>query len=143
VVPVQPVALNGAGARSLLGWLLKPLRKIVNRGPKRNPRSGTFASPAVLARPGGSAGTTAKLGMLMQKFGSPELTAPRVAWDAWLATHSGAAAVATRQAARLEALVRHARRASPFYAERPAIGWTWTGTRQPLKCGARSVVMAG
>jgi hypothetical protein len=39
--------------------------------------------------------------MIMQKFGS-ELTAPRVAWDAWLATHSGAAAVATRQAANVE-----------------------------------------
>jgi hypothetical protein len=52
----------------------------------------------------------------MQRFGSPELTAPRVAWDAWLATHSGAAAVATRQAARLEALVRHARRSASVLA---------------------------
>ena len=53
----------------------------------------------------------------MGRSGSRELTAPRVAWDAWRATRGGSAAVATRQAARLEALVQHARRASRFYAE--------------------------
>jgi hypothetical protein len=68
--------------------------------------------------PGRIGGTTAKLGMIMQNFGSRELTSPRVAWDAWRATHSGPAAVAPRQAARLEALVMHARLASRFYAER-------------------------
>jgi phenylacetate-coenzyme A ligase PaaK-like adenylate-forming protein len=53
----------------------------------------------------------------MHDFGSRELTAPRVAWDAWRSTSSGSTAVAARQAARLEALVRHTREASRFYAE--------------------------
>jgi phenylacetate-coenzyme A ligase PaaK-like adenylate-forming protein len=48
---------------------------------------------------------------------SRELTAPWVAWDAWRATHGGPAGIAARQAARLEALVQHARQASRFYAE--------------------------
>jgi phenylacetate-coenzyme A ligase PaaK-like adenylate-forming protein len=48
---------------------------------------------------------------------SRELTAPRVAWDAWRATRSGPAAIVARQASRLDALVRHARQASRFYAE--------------------------
>jgi phenylacetate-CoA ligase len=52
----------------------------------------------------------------MGRSGSRELTAPWVAWDAWRATRGGAA-VASRQAARLEALVRHARQASRFYAD--------------------------
>lgn len=42
----------------------------------------------------------------MHDSGSRELTALRVAWDAWRSTRSGPAAVAARQAARLEALVR-------------------------------------
>jgi phenylacetate-CoA ligase len=53
----------------------------------------------------------------MHDSGSRELTAPRVAWDAWRSTRSGRAVVAARQAARLEALVQHARGASRFYAE--------------------------
>jgi phenylacetate-coenzyme A ligase PaaK-like adenylate-forming protein len=53
----------------------------------------------------------------MEGSGSQELTPLRVAWDAWRATRGGPAAIAARQAARLEALVRHARLASRFYAE--------------------------
>jgi phenylacetate-CoA ligase len=53
----------------------------------------------------------------MEGSGSQELTALRVAWQAWRATRNGPAAIAARQAARLEALVRHARLASRFYAE--------------------------
>jgi phenylacetate-CoA ligase len=45
------------------------------------------------------------------------LTAPSVAWDAWLAARGGPAAIARRQQARLKALVEHARRASRFYAD--------------------------
>jgi phenylacetate-CoA ligase len=40
-----------------------------------------------------------------------------VGGDAWRAARSGPVALTARQAARLEALVRHARRASRFYAE--------------------------
>ncbi|GAA1752662.1 phenylacetate--CoA ligase family protein [Kocuria aegyptia] len=36
-------------------------------------------------------------------------------WDAWWAEHAGTAAIARRQRTRLAALVRHARRASPYY----------------------------
>jgi len=54
----------------------------------------------------------------MERSGSQELTALHVAKDAWRATRGGPAAIAARQAARLEALVRHARLASRFYAER-------------------------
>ncbi|PVZ10918.1 phenylacetate--CoA ligase family protein [Actinomycetospora cinnamomea] len=46
-----------------------------------------------------------------------ELTAAGVAWDAWRAVRGGPPAIAARRAARLDAVVRHARRASPFYAE--------------------------
>ena len=52
----------------------------------------------------------------MERSGSLELTAQWVAQDAWRAARSGPALTA-RQAARLEALVRHARRDSRFYAE--------------------------
>ncbi len=45
------------------------------------------------------------------------LNAFGVAWDAWRAGRGGPAAIRERQAARLEALVSHARRASPLYAE--------------------------
>jgi phenylacetate-coenzyme A ligase PaaK-like adenylate-forming protein len=45
------------------------------------------------------------------------LTAPWVAWDAWRAIHGGQAGIAARQAARLAALVQHARQDSRFYAE--------------------------
>ncbi|WP_293308732.1 phenylacetate--CoA ligase family protein [Mycolicibacterium sp.] len=44
------------------------------------------------------------------------LTALGVAWDAWRATRGGPPGIHARQAARLDALVRHARQASPFYA---------------------------
>jgi phenylacetate-CoA ligase len=53
----------------------------------------------------------------VERSGSRELTAPWVAWDAWRAARSGPAALTARQAARLEALIGHARRASRFYAE--------------------------
>jgi hypothetical protein len=53
----------------------------------------------------------------MGRSGSRELTAPRVARDAWRATRGSAAALAARQADRLKALVQHARQASRFYAE--------------------------
>jgi phenylacetate-CoA ligase len=53
----------------------------------------------------------------MERARSRELTAPCVAWDAWRATHGRPTGMAARQAARLEALVQHARRASRFYAE--------------------------
>ena len=53
----------------------------------------------------------------MERARSRGLTAPWVAWDAWRATHSRPPGIAARQAARLEALVQHARRASRFYAE--------------------------
>jgi phenylacetate-CoA ligase len=53
----------------------------------------------------------------VERSGSLELTAPWVAWDAWRAARSGPVALTARQAARLEALVRQARRASRFYAE--------------------------
>lgn len=53
----------------------------------------------------------------MHDSGSRELTAVRVAWDAWRSTRSGSAAVSARQAARLQALVRYTRQASRFYAE--------------------------
>jgi hypothetical protein len=52
----------------------------------------------------------------MERSGSQELTALRVAWDAWRATRGGLTGIPARQA-RLEALVRHARQASRFYAE--------------------------
>jgi hypothetical protein len=57
-------------------------------------------------------------GATMEVSGSRELTARHVAWDAWRATRSGPAAIAARQAARLQALVQHAPLASRFYAER-------------------------
>ena len=44
-------------------------------------------------------------------------TTAGVAWDAWRATRGGAGAIGARQAARLDALVAHARAASRFYAE--------------------------
>jgi phenylacetate-coenzyme A ligase PaaK-like adenylate-forming protein len=53
----------------------------------------------------------------MERSGSRELTALRVAWDAWRATRGSPDAIPTRQAARLEALVQHARLASRFYAD--------------------------
>jgi phenylacetate-coenzyme A ligase PaaK-like adenylate-forming protein len=53
----------------------------------------------------------------MPGSGSQDLTALRVAWDAWRATRGGPATLAARQAVRLEALVQHARRTSRFYAE--------------------------
>jgi phenylacetate-coenzyme A ligase PaaK-like adenylate-forming protein len=53
----------------------------------------------------------------MKRSGSRELTALRVARDAWRATRGSPDAIPARQAARLEALVRHARLASPFYAD--------------------------
>jgi phenylacetate-coenzyme A ligase PaaK-like adenylate-forming protein len=46
-----------------------------------------------------------------------ELSATGVAWDAWRAARGGPPAIAARRAARLDALVRHARSASRFYAE--------------------------
>lgn len=45
------------------------------------------------------------------------LTSVGVAWDAWRATHGGPSAIAARQAQRLDALVRHAGRKSPFYRD--------------------------
>jgi phenylacetate-CoA ligase len=68
-------------------------------------------------RPGRIGATRAKLGVAMERSGSQELTALRVAWDAWRATRGGLTGIPARQAARLEALVRHARQASRFYAE--------------------------
>ena len=53
----------------------------------------------------------------MERSRSQELTALRVAWDAWRATRGGPDAIPSRQAARLDALVRHARLASRFYAD--------------------------
>ncbi|GGG62997.1 coenzyme F390 synthetase [Kocuria dechangensis] len=38
-----------------------------------------------------------------------------VAWDTWWVEHAGTEALARRQRARLAALVRHARRSSPYY----------------------------
>jgi phenylacetate-CoA ligase len=58
-----------------------------------------------------------RVGVTMERARSRELTAPWVAWDAWRATRARPAGIAARQAARLEALVQHARRASRFYAE--------------------------
>lgn len=40
-----------------------------------------------------------------------------LAWDAWRATRGGARGIVARQSVRLDALVAHARTASPFYAE--------------------------
>ncbi|HSK62133.1 MAG TPA: phenylacetate--CoA ligase family protein [Actinomycetospora sp.] len=48
---------------------------------------------------------------------SDELSATGVAWDAWRAARGGRAAIAARRAARLDAVVRHARCASRFSAE--------------------------
>lgn len=45
------------------------------------------------------------------------LTALGVAWDARRAVRGGRAAIRARQTARLDALLRHARRGSPFYAD--------------------------
>ncbi len=53
----------------------------------------------------------------MNDLTGPDLTAGSVAWDAWRAVRGGPAAIAARQVARLDALVRHARRASRFYGE--------------------------
>lgn len=53
----------------------------------------------------------------MAPSGSRDLTAARVAWDAWRATRSDSTAIVARQTARLEVLIRHARRNSRFYAE--------------------------
>jgi hypothetical protein len=49
--------------------------------------------------------------------GSGAPTTASVAWDAWCATRGGPSAFASRQRRRLGAMVAHARRRSPFYAE--------------------------
>lgn len=54
----------------------------------------------------------------MELAQSDALTARWVAWDAWRTTRGGPKAVTARQQARLDALVRHARRTSRFYADR-------------------------
>lgn len=46
-----------------------------------------------------------------------QLTAARVAWDAWRVTRGGLPALAARQVTRLDALVAHARSRSRFYSE--------------------------
>ena len=55
--------------------------------------------------------------MAMGRSGSQELKPLRVARDPWRATTRAGAAIAARQAARLETLVWHARLASRFYAD--------------------------
>jgi phenylacetate-coenzyme A ligase PaaK-like adenylate-forming protein len=46
-----------------------------------------------------------------------DLNAVGVAWDSWRATRGGGPAIAARQQARFEALIRHTRLASRFYAD--------------------------